>query len=212
MKRFVPRMTRSMIFIVPVLAFFAATPLPGDESSAPIMRFEPGDRGSDTLPAGAVPESLLLPDKGIELVSIPAYAAGQPKPANLRRTVDVVDIGELAGLLDSDRLLLSEIRKAVPENRVEAESYLRRLKMLAGTSDPARLVPLVDRVLDQAPIYFDWLDREFESQDEQITEYYVGGARGFSFALENFRTAVMFTIMNRLDLASRVISELRVVE
>ena len=64
------------------------------------------------------------------------------------------------------------------------------------------------KVLDQAPIYFRWLETEYENQDEQITEYYVGGARGFAFAMENFRSAVFFVIMNRLDIASRVIYEL----
>ena len=85
---------------------------------------------------------------------------------------------------------------------------LERLKELAEKSDPVRLVPLFDRVLDQAPIYFEWLETEYENQDEQITEYYVGGARGFAFAMENFRSAVFLVIMNRLDIASRVISEL----
>ena len=134
--------------------------------------------------------------------------AAEPAPRNPKRILDSVEISGLADKLEADRLLLSEIRKDVPEAREEAESYLIRLKELAEKSDPVKLAPLFDRVLDQAPIYFRWLETEYETQDEQITEYYVGGARGFAFAMENFRSAVFFVIMNRLDIASRVISVL----
>ena len=135
-----------------------------------------------------------------------ADKAPAPRPRDSGRILDAVDIQNLTAKLDVDRLLLSEIRKDVPEAREEAEFYLERLKELAEKSDPVRLVPLFDRVLDQAPIYFEWLETEYENQDEQITEYYVGGARGFAFAMDNFRSAVFLVIMNRLDIASRVIS------
>jgi hypothetical protein len=173
-----------------------------------ILRYEPGAVLSENLPEHSVPPQFLEGDSGVELVSVPASEAPAPRPVNRRRTLEQVDTADLAVRLDSDRLLLSEIRKPVPEDRDEAVLYLARLKVLAATSDPTRLVPLANRVLDQAPIYYDWLSRDFASQDEQILEYYVGGARGFSFALDNFRTAAMFSIMSRLDVASRVISEL----
>lgn len=134
--------------------------------------------------------------------------ASKPRPRNPKKILDWVDTDNLAVKLEADRLLLGEIRKDVPEAIEEAVPYLERLKDLSKLSDPVRLVPLFDRVLDQAPIYFTWLETEYESQDEQITEYYVGGARGFAFAMENFKSAVFFVIMNRLDIASRVISQL----
>jgi len=174
------------------------------------QRFEPAPEISETLDPSTVPDSFKLPEQPLELVSLNATEAASPEPPNGRRTIESVDATELAERLYADRLLLSEIRKEVPESRREAESYLFRLKDLAGRSDPVRLVPLASRVLDQAPIYFDWLARDFENQNEQVTEYYVGGARGFSFALEKFKTAVMFTIMNRLDVASRLILEMTV--
>ncbi|MBT3275581.1 MAG: hypothetical protein HN368_20665 [Spirochaetales bacterium] len=139
---------------------------------------------------------------------VSADEAAKPRPRNPQRIFEIVDPSDFAAKLESDKLLLSEIRKDVPEAVEEARMYLDRLKFLAGKSDPERLVPLVNRVLDQAPIYFDWLERDFETQEEQVTEYYVGGARGFNFAIENFRSAVFFVIMNRLDVAARVISEL----
>ena len=134
--------------------------------------------------------------------------AAQPQPRNPGRVLDSIDTSALADKLEADRLLLSEIRKDVPGGREEAEMYLARLKKLAQQSDPVRLAPLFNRVLDQAPIYFKWVETEYESQDERITEYYVGGARGFAFAMDNFKSAVFFVIMNRLDIASRVISAL----
>ena len=131
-----------------------------------------------------------------------------PTPKTRRSTLNLVDVDRFIKRLESDRRLLSEIRKEVPEARMEAELYLKRLKDLAAKSDPVRLVPLVNRVLEQAPIYFDWVDREFENEEERAMEYYVGGARGFNFALESFKSAVMMTIINRLDIAARVIREL----
>lgn len=119
-----------------------------------------------------------------------------------------IDLGQFVEQMEADRRLLSEIRKEVPDVRQEAEMYLDRLKNLAARSDPIKLVPLVNRVMSQAPIYFEWLEREFEDQEEQVSEYYVGGARGFHFALENFKSAVMMTIINRLDMASRLFREM----
>ena len=110
--------------------------------------------------------------------------------------------------LESDRLLLVEIRKQVPEDRTEAEIYLQRLKTLASQSDPVRLVPLGNRVLENSITYFDWLVTEFESSEEELYEYYIGGARGFHFALEEFRSAAMFVVINRLEIAARLIRDL----
>ena len=125
-----------------------------------------------------------------------------------RSTLKYVDMDQFLQKLESDRLLLAEIRKDVPQGRDEAEVYLVRLKQLASRSDPVRLVPLANRILDNAPIFFDWLDREFESAEEEVTEYYIGGARGFHFALETFKSAARLTVINRLDIAKKVVSEL----
>ena len=121
-----------------------------------------------------------------------------------------LDLGQFTDRMEADRRLLSEIRKNVPDIRREAESYLDRLKNLASLSDPVRLVPLANRVLSNATIYFDWLDRDFADENERAMEYYVGGARGFNIALETFKSAVMFTIINRLDVAAKLINELNI--
>jgi hypothetical protein len=118
------------------------------------------------------------------------------------------EIEKFLEVVKVDRRLLSEIRKEVPTDRREAELYLIRLKKLSSQSDPVRLVPLVNRVLSNSTIYFEWLDEEFESEEDRIMEYYIGGARGFHFALEEFRTAVLLIIINRLEITERIVSEL----
>lgn len=112
--------------------------------------------------------------------------------------------GFVAGM-ESDRMLLAELRKDLPETRAEAEVYLARLKALAGLSDPVRLVPRADRLLEQAPLFYTWLEKSFKTEAERITEYYVGGASGFQTAFELFQNAVLFTVINRLDVASRAL-------
>ena len=118
-----------------------------------------------------------------------------------------VEIDTFLEAIEADRRLLSELRKNVPDNRMEAEIFLTRLKDLAERADPVRLAPKANRVLEQAPIYYDWLETEFESAEEEIYEYYVGGAQGFSRALEEFKNAVLMTVMNRLDTAARALQE-----
>ena len=149
---------------------------------------------------------------GPERMRVEPVTPPPPPPPPMRtttgRAIEAVDVAQFVERLDSDRRLLSELRKEVPEALTEAESYLVRLKSLSESSDPVRLVPLANRVLAQAPIYFAWLGREFEDADERTMEYYVGGARGFNIALETFKDAVMFTIIQRLDVAAKLIPEL----
>lgn len=118
-----------------------------------------------------------------------------------------VEIERFLAGAEADRRLLSELRKRVPDSRTEAEIFLARLKELAERADPVRLAPRANRVLEQATIYYDWLETEFETAEEEIYEYYIGGAQGFSRALEEFENAVLLTAMNRLDTAARALQE-----
>lgn len=118
-----------------------------------------------------------------------------------------IDIAEFLAAMESDRRLLAELRKSVPQTREEALIYLHRLKQLAERSDPVVLSIQANRVLEQAPIYFDWLETEFEDQADEVYEYYVGGAQGFSRALEEFKNTAMMVAINRIDIASRMIEE-----
>ncbi|MAG13377.1 MAG: hypothetical protein CMN78_02195 [Spirochaetales bacterium] len=202
------RLAKSEI-VIALLLFSAAfvwaaagVPAAGVPAAAPIGRVAP-----ESLPGGSATENASVIDP-LDQQDFPEEAATLPSPRSRRSTLNLVDVDRFVRRLESDRRLLSEIRKEVPEARLEAEMYLKRLKDLAARSDPVRLVPLVNRVMEQAPIYFDWMDREYENEEERAMEYYVGGARGFNYALESFKNAVMMTVINRLDIAARVIKEL----
>ena len=121
--------------------------------------------------------------------------------------VSGIEIESFIKMLEADRLLLVEIRKKVPTVRKEAGAYFARLKELSGRSDSIRLVPLANRILQRVNIFYTWMENEYRSEEERVAEYYIGGASGFHFALEEFKSAVLFTAINRLDMAARVIRE-----
>jgi len=156
--------------------------------------------GSQTAPAAApqMPLSALpSTDRSFEMAAGISF-----------RSLGAVDLEDFVRKLNSDRRLLIEVRKEVPQNADEATMYLARLKQLAKQSDPVRLVPLANKLLDQSSIYFEWLNTDFESEEDQAREYYIGGAQGFRHAMDEFRSAVLFLIVKRLEIASRVIVEL----
>lgn len=126
--------------------------------------------------------------------------------------LDDTHLSEFLTAIEADRRLLNELRKPVPETRQDAIVFLNRLKDLAEEADPIRLAMVADRVLEQAPIYFDWLETEFETEQDRLYDYYIGGAQGFNRVLLEFENAVLFTVVNRLDTASRIIQESNSVE
>jgi len=101
--------------------------------------------------------------------------------------------------METDRQLLLELRKALPELRPDAESYLARMQSLALRSDPTRLSQLASRVLETAPVFLDWRDTDFATQQEASQAYRATGASGFNTDFEEFRTAILLTVANRLD-------------
>lgn len=114
----------------------------------------------------------------------------------------------LLAQVEADRALLSELRKPVPIVRREAEAYLQRLRELATAADPVRLSILIHTVIQQAPNYFNWAEREFSNPDQRVFEYYLGGARGFHDALEEFRKGVYLTVINRLAVLGDLLESL----
>ncbi|TVQ26547.1 MAG: hypothetical protein EA382_05175 [Spirochaetaceae bacterium] len=109
------------------------------------------------------------------------------------------DARRLAIQIEADRRLLNELRKQIPDERVEAELFLKRIRELAAISDPVFLVPLANNVIRQAPLLFEWLETEYEDPDERIRDYYIGGSWAFHRRYEAFRNAVMVTVIRRLD-------------
>jgi TolA-binding protein len=101
--------------------------------------------------------------------------------------------------LEADRLLLTELRKDLPDTRAEAEAYLQRLRRLASVSDPARLAPLAARMTTTGSTFLDWRHDEFATSDARSRAFAESGAHGFPTAFANFRNAVLLTVSNRLD-------------
>ncbi len=109
------------------------------------------------------------------------------------------DARTLAIQIEADRRLLNELRKQIPDERVEAELFLKRIRELAAISDPVFLVPLANNVIRQAPLLFEWLETEYDDPDERIRDYYIGGSWAFHRRYEAFRNAVMVTVIRRLE-------------
>jgi hypothetical protein len=111
----------------------------------------------------------------------------------------IAGYGALYDPMEADRQLLVELRKELPETRVDAESYLARMHRLAALSDPARLSQLADRVLETAPVFLDWRDTEFATPQEASQAFLESGAAGFDTDFEEFKDAILLTVANRLD-------------
>ncbi len=148
------------------------------------------------------------------LMLAPMRALAQPNPALLdslsrvqtpRLDRNQSPVERLLAQVEADRLLLSELRKPIPVERKAAEEYLRRIRDLATTSDPISLSLLANTVLQQAPYYFDWAEKDFDNADQRALEYYVGGARGFHLALEDFKRGVLLTVINHLEALTELV-------
>ena len=111
----------------------------------------------------------------------------------------LAQIRTAAAVLEADRQLLVELRKEFPDDKVEAESYLERLRDLALKSDPQRLGPLAAKVMQIAPAYLKWRDTQFASSEEAAREYVRSGAREFRTAFTNLTNAILQTVANHLD-------------
>jgi alkylation response protein AidB-like acyl-CoA dehydrogenase len=125
--------------------------------------------------------------------------------AAIKAAIGTDDVTSFLAAMDADRLLLFEVRKDLPQVRSEADTYMKRLKELAALSDPVHLVPKVNRMMEQAPIYFDYVEKNIQNQNDAANEYVVGGARGFIVAFQDFQGAVLLTAINRLEIAERAI-------
>lgn len=116
---------------------------------------------------------------------------------------------DLYAPLEADRQLLVELRKGLPETRVEAEAQLDRIERLALSSNPARLGQLVDRMSDTAPAFLDWRFTEFDSTQAASEAYINTGANAFDSSMDEFRDAVLLSVANRLDGLLNVLDRVR---
>jgi ABC-type transporter Mla subunit MlaD len=117
--------------------------------------------------------------------------------------------GDLYDPIESDRRLLFELRKQMPETRDEAEARLARIRDLALTSDPQRLGQLVDRVDEAAPAFLDWRFGEFESTADFTEAYVESGANAFDATFDELESEALLTVANRLDSLLTILDRVR---
>jgi hypothetical protein len=116
---------------------------------------------------------------------------------------------DLYAPLEADRQLLFELRKGTPETRPEAEAQLERLRSLAVAADPSQLTPLIDKVQQAAPAFFDWRYTEFADAQAATQAYVESGAGAFDTSMSEFRNEVLLSVANRLDGLLTVLDRLR---
>jgi ABC-type transporter Mla subunit MlaD len=116
---------------------------------------------------------------------------------------------DLYGPIESDRQLLFELRKQMPETRPEAEARLARIRALALASDAQRLGQLVDRVDEAAPAFLDWRFGEFESASDFSAAYVESGANAFDASFEELQSEALMTVANRLDSLLTILDRIR---
>ena len=117
--------------------------------------------------------------------------------------------GDLYDPIESDRQLLFELRKQMPETRSEAEAQLTRIRTLALSSDPQRLGQLVDRVDEAAPAFLDWRFGEFDSSADFTAAYVESGANAFDSSFEELRSEALMSVANRLDSLLTILDRVR---
>jgi len=116
-----------------------------------------------------------------------------------RLAASIERFDELYDPIESDRQLLFELRKSLPETRPEAEAQLARIRSLALSSDPQRLGQIVDRVDRATPAFLDWRFGEFDSTQEFSAAYIDTGANAFDSSFEELRSEALMSVANRLD-------------
>ncbi len=126
-----------------------------------------------------------------------------------RLAASIQRFDDLYDPLESDRQLLFELRKEMPETRGEAEARLKRIRDLALTSDPQRLGQLVDRVDEAAPAFLDWRFGEFESSADFTQSYVESGANAFDATFEELESEALMTVANRLDSLLTILDRVR---
>jgi hypothetical protein len=111
--------------------------------------------------------------------------------------------------IESDRQLLFELRKQLPETRPEAEAQLARIRSLALSSDPQRLGQIVDRVDDATPAFLDWRFGQFDTTQDFSQAYVDTGANAFDSSFDELRSEALMTVANRLDGLLTILDRIR---
>ena len=106
--------------------------------------------------------------------------------------------------MDSDRLLLVELRKSMPDDLDAATKYWRTVKDQAVKSDPS-LGTKVDRVIRFLPTYFDWLGGEYTDTCDSVLAFFDSGAVEFGTLSGDLQNDIFLVMINRMDSAINLI-------
>ena len=106
--------------------------------------------------------------------------------------------------MDSDRLLLVELRKSMPDDLDAATKYWKTVKEQAVKSDPS-LGTKVDRVIRFLPTYFDWLGGEYTDTCDSVLAFFDSGAVEFGTMSGDLQNDIFLVMINRMDSAINLV-------
>ncbi|MQG76173.1 MAG: hypothetical protein FI703_02460 [SAR202 cluster bacterium] len=106
--------------------------------------------------------------------------------------------------MDSDRLLLVELRKSMPDTLDEAVKYWKSVKDQAVQSAPG-LGTKVDRVIRLLPAYFDWLEGTYTDTCDSVLAFFDSGAVEFGTVSGDLQNDIFLVMINRMDSAINLV-------
>ena len=106
--------------------------------------------------------------------------------------------------MDSDRLLLVELRKSMPDTLDEAVKYWKTVKNQAVQSNPS-LGTKVNRVIRLLPTYFDWLEGTYTDTCDSVLAFFDSGAVEFGTMSGDLQNDIFLVMINRMDSAINLV-------
>lgn len=128
-------------------------------------------------------------------VQVSTMASLQGHLANLESTIEP---------MDSDRLLLVELRKSMPDTLEEAEKYWKTVKDQAVKSDTSLGIK-VDRVIRMLPTYFDWINGTYTDTCDSVLAFFDSGAVEFGTMSGDLQNDIFLVMINRMDSAINLV-------
>ena len=113
----------------------------------------------------------------------------------------IPDVERFAEQIEADRLLLVEMRKELPDERREAFAFWNNVKELAAVSDPS-LVAKANNVITALPAYFNFLETDFENQQDAVLTFQLTGASDYEAASDDFWRSFALSLIDRLTIVS----------
>ena len=113
----------------------------------------------------------------------------------------IPDVERFAEQIEADRLLLVEMRKELPDDRREAFAFWNNVKELAAVSD-ASLVAKANNVITALPAYFNFLETDFDNQQDAVLTFQLTGASDYETASDEFWRAFALSLIDRLTIVS----------